>query len=321
MSASTPTPMFASVKPSYRPLPSTPLSISRSGLNNVARLQFSYEQIRPSIQSQVRPNVRSSISTPVSGRKPDELFARSRMPPTPVNGPPDHPLGNSTEKRRRDDGMRGTMRNEIARLMYGAGDVAEPDVDTVDYMEDMVVEFIADLCHPAPPMRSNTTVAPQPVPLSAEVIRHRLSSTAALHKYLERFDHMVYMSDVLKAHRRVAAPNLTDIIEQVGNDYLGLNENGAPIAGDATTSQGQAGMKRPAEGEGDEPPRKKGRPPKMPGERKKPGPQKGWKLNRDPTILPKAKKDPNAPKRKYVRKALLKSQINSQAGTPMATSN
>jgi hypothetical protein len=29
--------------------------------------------------------------------------------------------------------------------MYGCGDVASPDVDTVDYMEDLVVEFLSDL--------------------------------------------------------------------------------------------------------------------------------------------------------------------------------
>ena len=59
--------------------------------------------------------------------------------------------------------MRGSMRNEsalaemfvcvvlinreilVSRLMYAAGDVREPDLDAVDYMEDLVVEFIADL--------------------------------------------------------------------------------------------------------------------------------------------------------------------------------
>ncbi len=29
--------------------------------------------------------------------------------------------------------------------MYAAGDVLEPDLDSVDYLEDLTVEFIADL--------------------------------------------------------------------------------------------------------------------------------------------------------------------------------
>ena len=33
----------------------------------------------------------------------------------------------------------------VARLMYATGDVPEPDVDAVDYMEDLVVDFLADL--------------------------------------------------------------------------------------------------------------------------------------------------------------------------------
>lgn len=33
----------------------------------------------------------------------------------------------------------------VAKLMYAAGDVAEPSMDTVDYMEDLVVEFLSDL--------------------------------------------------------------------------------------------------------------------------------------------------------------------------------
>jgi hypothetical protein len=33
----------------------------------------------------------------------------------------------------------------VARLMYAAGDEPEPDVNSVDYMEDLVVEFLADL--------------------------------------------------------------------------------------------------------------------------------------------------------------------------------
>lgn len=37
------------------------------------------------------------------------------------------------------------MRSEIARLMYASGDVENPDTDTIDYMEDLVVDWLADL--------------------------------------------------------------------------------------------------------------------------------------------------------------------------------
>ncbi|OCF32942.1 hypothetical protein I316_05279 [Kwoniella heveanensis BCC8398] len=222
-------------------------------------------------------------------------------------------VASAEARSRKHEGMRGSMRNEIARLMYGAGDVPEPDVDTVDYMEDMVTEFLADLCRPIQPMRLQLNMLHQPVPLSFDVVRHRLASTPHMSKYLERYDHMVYMSDVLKSHRRIANPNLNDLVETVGNDYLGLDDdnNGHGTSG----SGGGAGRKRAGEagengaavGE-----RKRGRmmnpnrPLKLPGEKRKPGPQKGWKLNRDPdSIQPRRQTtgDPNAPKRKYMRKS------------------
>ncbi|KAE8538524.1 hypothetical protein D1P53_004885 [Cryptococcus gattii VGV] len=273
-------------------------------------------------QASARPPYRPNINVPK--RSNDDVFARTKVPQTPTTSSSqvgnDSISGSGAEKKKKEDSLRGTMRNEIAKLMYGAGDVADPDIDTVDYMEDMVVEFLSDLCRPVPPIRSNPSQPHQPVPLSGEVVRHRLATTPMLHKYLARFDHMVHMADVLKAHRRVADPSLKDLVDQVGNDYLGLNEHGVPTGTGDAGAAGAGGVgrqKRPADGEGEDAPKKKGRPPKPPGERKKPGPQKGWKLNRDPNAPPvkKPPRDPNAPKRKYVRKAPLKSQM----GTPTAS--
>ncbi|WWC69993.1 uncharacterized protein I206_103937 [Kwoniella pini CBS 10737] len=201
---------------------------------------------------------------------------------------------------RRQEGMRGSMRNEIARLMYGAGDVPEPDIDTVDYMEDMVTEFLADLCRPIPPLRPTLTSQPLPVPLSFDVIRHRLK-TPAYGKYLERFDHMVYMSEILKQHRRIANPNLNDLVETVGNDYLGLDD----------PSANPNGLKRSGEGDEEGRTKKRGRPNsqkvlKDKSEKRKPGPQKGWKLNRDPNAPSLKRLIPGmgaiGQKRKYIRK-------------------
>ncbi|WVW84129.1 hypothetical protein I302_106158 [Kwoniella bestiolae CBS 10118] len=224
--------------------------------------------------------------------KEKEVVVKAPEPKTTASA-----AANATETRsRRQEGMRGSMRNEIARLMYGAGDVPEPDIDTVDYMEDMVVEFLADLCRPIPPLRptGNSTSQPLTVPLSFDIIRHRLTHPT-YSKYLERFDHMVYMSEVLKQHRRIANPNLNDLVETVGNDYLGLDDD----------QQLNGNNKRAGDGT-DERGRKRGRPLtkvlKEKGEKRKPGPQKGWKLNRvlDPDN-PQPRKI-SGQKRKYQRK-------------------
>lgn len=37
------------------------------------------------------------------------------------------------------------LTSTVARLMYAAGDVAEPGLESINYVEDLVVEFISDL--------------------------------------------------------------------------------------------------------------------------------------------------------------------------------
>lgn len=199
---------------------------------------------------------------------------------THENSPDDGDRDGGADPRRRprEEGFRGSMRGEIARLMYAAGDVPEPDVDSVDYVEDLTVQFLADLCRPIPPMRLAPNTPHVPVSLSSDVIRHRLASHSYLRKYLGRWDDMAYMASELQASRRITKPSTKDLIESVGSTFLGLDESAA--AGDA------AGAKRRAAATGDDE-KRRGRPPKNPEERKKPGPKKGWKKNLDPNAIPK----------------------------------
>lgn len=198
---------------------------------------------------------RPTVTGEVKEARERERHLESRNSPAPAE-----------IRRRRDEGMRGSMRNEISRLMYAAGDVLEPDPDSVDYMEDLAVEFIADLCRPIPPIRSNPSSAHQSVPMTAAILRHRLSSHPFLRKYLDRFDVMTYMSSELAAQRRVVNSTEThfDLIDTVGKDYLGIDEPGKDVDG--------AVKKR------------RGRPPNPDKERekKKPGPPKGFKRAVDP---------------------------------------
>lgn len=190
------------------------------------------------------------------------------------------PFTSASARPREEPSMRGQMRGEIARLMYACGDVAEPDVDSVDVLEDMTVEFLADLCRPFGATRSNPNVPRQPIPLKAEALRHRLASHSYLKKYLDRWDDMMYMSQELQQSKRVAQPSNEDLIKAVGKSFLGLDDD----------QQQQQGKKR------DEGDKKRGRPPKPPEERKKPGPKKGWKKNLDPNAPPKKRAAPGKKK-------------------------
>lgn len=197
--------------------------------------------------------------------------------------------------RKEEGGFRNSMRGEIARLMYAAGDVLDPDADSVEYVEDLVVEFLSDLCRPVPPIRANVNAARLAVPLSADTVRHRLATHSHLRKYLERWDHMSYMSVELQQSKRVTQPSHMDLISSVGKEFLGLD--GEPESG--------IGVKRRAaaadiNGDGDVV-KRRGRPPKNPEERKKPGPKKGWKKNLDPNALPKKRAPQGRPYKKKDR--------------------
>ena len=203
--------------------------------------------------------------------------------------------------------MRGSMRNELARLMYAAGDVPEPDLASVDYMEDLVVEFLADLCRPVPPIRPNAQSSHQATPLTTSIVRHRLSSRPVYRKYLDRFDTMAYLSGELARNRRIftSTESHFDLVETVGRNYLEI---------DSVTNE----------------PKKRGRPRKDPAdkkwagaegdekkERKKPGPKKGWKAARVAAGIevpePKFDSDGRRIKRPYKRR---KKEENG-APTPM----
>lgn len=176
------------------------------------------------------------------------------------------------------------MQAEMARLMYAAGDVPNPDFDSVEVMEDMVTEFLADLCRPIPPMRPTANAQRHQVPLTAEILRHRLSSHPYMKKYVERWDHMTQMSAELQRSGRVAQPSHADLIASVGKGFLGLDE-----------TEAAPGVKRRAPEDGE---KRRGRPLKNPEERKKPGPKKGWKKNLDPNAPPKKRAAPRPYKKK-----------------------
>jgi hypothetical protein len=48
-------------------------------------------------------------------------------------------------RRRGNENMRGSMKGDLIKMMQANGDVNEPNLDTVEYLEDMVVDFLAVL--------------------------------------------------------------------------------------------------------------------------------------------------------------------------------
>ena len=133
------------------------------------------------------------------------------------------------------------------------------------------------------------------MPLTAGIIRHRLSSHPFLRKYLDRFDVMTFMSSELAAQRRIVNSTEThfDLVHTVGKEYLGIDEAGADMGGVVK--------------------KKRGRPPNPDKERRKPGPQKGFKRVMDPSA-PRVK-------RPYKRRKKAGSMTAWAGAVPLAKSS
>ncbi|KAL7421945.1 hypothetical protein Q5752_003717 [Cryptotrichosporon argae] len=176
-------------------------------------------------------------------------------------------LASADERRRREESFRGTMRGELARLMAACGD-AQPMGDVVDVVEDMVVEWLADLCRPAGPVRpgpGQPHVAPT---LAADTVRHRLGAPG-LRKYRARWDHLAVLFAQADEFKRAADPRPQELIKSIGADFLGLNDDDKKRRG----AGAGAGARGADKGKGESGEKDKS----DKGEKGKRGPKKGFK--------------------------------------------
>jgi len=89
--------------------------------------------------------------------------------------------------------VRGTFTKELKNLMYGFGDDRNPANDTVNVMEEMLIEYITDVCQTA-------TSESKRVRLSIEDLRRALSRPADAKK-LARLEELLFMQEDIKRAR------------------------------------------------------------------------------------------------------------------------
>ncbi|RKP27560.1 transcription initiation factor IID, 18kDa subunit, partial [Syncephalis pseudoplumigaleata] len=82
----------------------------------------------------------------------------------------------------------------VRLMMYGFGDVPHPDMDTVNVLEEMVVDYITDMCHQAARLSSNKSKVT--VDDFKYVLRHDT-------KKLARVEELIRMSEDIKAARKI----------------------------------------------------------------------------------------------------------------------
>ncbi|KAF8894644.1 transcription initiation factor IID, 18kDa subunit, partial [Infundibulicybe gibba] len=93
----------------------------------------------------------------------------------------------------RKSNVKGLFTKELKSLMYGFGDDRNPANDTVNVMEEILIEFITDVCQTA----GNSTRKSR---LSIEDLRRALSRPADSKK-LARMEELLFMQEDIKRAR------------------------------------------------------------------------------------------------------------------------
>ncbi|KAF8636679.1 hypothetical protein AX17_003485 [Amanita inopinata Kibby_2008] len=94
---------------------------------------------------------------------------------------------------RRQSNLKGLFTKELRSLMYGFGDDRNPANDTVNVMEEILVEYITDVCLSAGASSRKTR-------LSIEDLRKALSRPADAKK-LARMEELLFMQEDIKRAR------------------------------------------------------------------------------------------------------------------------
>ncbi|CAA7264309.1 unnamed protein product [Cyclocybe aegerita] len=94
---------------------------------------------------------------------------------------------------RRQSNFKGLFTKELKNLMYGFGDDRNPSNDTVNVMEEILIEYITDVCQTAAGPAKKTR-------LSVDDLRRVLSHPADAKK-LARLEELLFMQEDIKRAR------------------------------------------------------------------------------------------------------------------------
>jgi len=101
--------------------------------------------------------------------------------------------GTSARAYKKQSNFKGLFTKELRNLMFGFGDDRNPSNDSVNVMEEILVEYIGDICQ--------TALAPtKKSRLSIEDFRRALSRPADAKK-LARMEELLFMQEDIKRAR------------------------------------------------------------------------------------------------------------------------
>ncbi|KAF7778700.1 hypothetical protein Agabi119p4_3045 [Agaricus bisporus var. burnettii] len=99
----------------------------------------------------------------------------------------------STRGSRKQSNLKGLFSKELKSLMYGFGDDRNPSNDTVNVMEEILIEYITDVCQQAGGLNKKPR-------LSIDDLRRVLSRPADAKK-LARMEELLFMQEDIKRAR------------------------------------------------------------------------------------------------------------------------
>ncbi|KAG8217533.1 transcription initiation factor IID, 18kD subunit-domain-containing protein [Butyriboletus roseoflavus] len=147
---------------------------------------------RSAVQTPLTPATATATPSAVATPKPTTF---SSYTPTYVRET-GATLGTTTAvtgRGRKHANFKGLFMKELKNLMYGFGDDRNPATDTVNVMEEILVEFIVDVCQTAGGPQRKTR-------LSIEDLRRALSRPADAKK-LARMEELLFMQEDIKRAR------------------------------------------------------------------------------------------------------------------------
>jgi len=147
------------------------------------------------------PRTQGVVQTPVTPYIPSATTSTPQRPTTFTSYAPTYAKENvssSTQTAagrggRRQSNLKGLFTKELKNLMYGFGDDRNPANDTVSVMEEILIEYITDVCQSAAgPTRKSR--------LSVDDLRRVLSKPADAKK-LARMEELLFMQEDIKRAR------------------------------------------------------------------------------------------------------------------------
>ncbi|KAI6150740.1 transcription initiation factor IID, 18kD subunit-domain-containing protein [Pisolithus tinctorius] len=172
-----------------------------SGVTGYGAWPYPYSYIpQPQTAAQVtRPLAQTTVAPTTAATSTTNTFTPrtttfTSYTPTQVRDAV-QPAGSSSTigRGRKQANFRGLFTKELKSLMYGFGDDRNPANDTVNVMEEMLVEFIVDVCQTAGGPQRKTR-------LSIEDLRRALSRPADAKK-LARMEELLFMQEDIKRAR------------------------------------------------------------------------------------------------------------------------